>query len=109
MITICVIMVCLNLKLIVLVFFLLKLLCDCSDIFCSDTPQLITRKTLSDELLWRGVDRNDSYKEYINLVYGEYANTDNDYFYKLKLDVIYRLTIIFKLRMTKFLTLYLNM
>jgi len=98
-------MVCPKLKLIIYFFFLLKVLCDCNDIFCSDTPQLITRKTLSDELLWKGVDRNDSYKEYINLVYGEYANTDYDYFYKLKIDVLYRLTIIFKLTMTKFLTL----
>lgn len=77
------------------------------DIYCTDSHHIITRKKLSglfstiilqfkitfnkifkDELLWLGVDLNDSFKEYINFVYSEYAN--ERWFYKYKIDMIYR-------------------
>jgi len=58
--------------------------------FCSEVAIELKRRTLSDDILWLGNNRNDSFKEYIKLVYGEYENVGN--FYKHNIDMLYRRT-----------------
>ena len=55
---------------------------------CSDEPVPLMRKTLTEEALFYENDRNDSFKEYLNLVYGETRNPTN--FTEFDFDVLYK-------------------
>ena len=52
---------------------------------CSEVPVFLSRKILSEDLLW-SVLRNDSFSEYLKLVYGEVPKV----LHKYDLDMIYR-------------------